>query len=297
VSVDAPIFVAGLDHSGKTVLRAALGAHPDIHMVRHLDLWTRLRALHAAGRRRRTEMLNASTTGRAAALGLDRGRLAQALASPHYRQVVVEIGSQLSALARTRRWGLQEALLEFEAAHVMGSLPHARIAYVVRDPRERQISMTRDHALGLAGTGAETAAWIASTRAALEAAREWPDAFRIVPYESLLNDPEQVLRELCDFVGEAYSPAMANVDPLIQRDKRSLRGEPAGDRYSWRDVAFVQDRAAAEMRAMGYAQMPVVPRAGMLGDRLVDTARWQLGRAAWWRRSRHLGRDSSPKRG
>jgi hypothetical protein len=113
-----------------------------------------------------------------------------------------------------------------------------------------------------------------------------------------MEEPERVLRGLCGFVGEAYSPAMADVDPLILRAaERSLRREAAGNRSSWRDVAFIQDRAAAEMRAVGYDQMPVVPRAGMLRDRLVDTARWQLGRATWWKRSRHLGRDGSPKRG
>jgi hypothetical protein len=297
VSVDAPILVAGLDHSGKTVLRAALGAHPDIHMVR-LELWTRLRALHAAGPRRRSELLDALTASKAAAMGLDRHRLARALASRDYRGVVVEIGSQLCAQAGTRHWGLQEALLEFEAGRVLDLLPHARIAYVVRDPRERQISMSRDHALGVGGTGAEAVAWVASTRAALAAARKWPDAFRIVAYESLLDEPERVLRGLCGFIGEVYSPAMADVDPLIQRAaQRSLSGEPVGDRAWWRDVAFIQDRAPAEMRAMGYARMPVVPGAGMLRDRLVDTARWQLGRVAWWKRSRHLGRDGAPKRG
>ena len=66
----APIFVAGLDQSGKTALRAALGAHPGITMVRHIELWTRLRGWHAAGPAGRARVLEALTTGRAARLAL-----------------------------------------------------------------------------------------------------------------------------------------------------------------------------------------------------------------------------------
>ena len=63
VNEAAPIFVAGLDHSGKTALRAALGAHPSIHMVRHIELWTRLRRWHAAGPSGRRRALDALTSG------------------------------------------------------------------------------------------------------------------------------------------------------------------------------------------------------------------------------------------
>ncbi len=298
MTAHAPIFVAGLDHSGKTALRAALDAHPDIRMVRHLELWTRLRSLHAAGPRGRRELLDALTTGKAAVLALDRARLARAAADRDYRAVVVEIGGQLCSRAGTRRWGLQEALLEFEAARILGRLPDARIAYVVRDPRERLLSMSRERATGRGGAAAETAAWVASARVALGAARAWSDAFTIVPYESLLAEPERVLRALCDFLGEAYSPSMAEVDPLALRaSQRGLRPDPAGDRLSPRDVAFIEERAGDEMRAMGYDRMPVAPGAGIIRDRLVGTVRWQLGRVAWWKRSRHLGRDRAPERG
>ncbi len=296
MSVPAPILVAGLDHSGKTALRAALGAHPDIVMVRHVDLWTRLRSLHAAGASRRRELLDALTKGKAASLQLDRTRLAEVASAPDYGAVVTEIGRQLCAAAGKRRWGTQEALVEFEAAHVLGRFPDARIVHVVRDPRDRLSSMSRDGALGAGGTAAETAAWMASARAALAAVRAWPQAFRIVSYEALLAQPEPVLREVCDFIGEDYSPAMGTAEPLTRRvaaalDARHVEGPTP------RHVDFIQERAADELRAMGYARMPLAPRAAMLHDRLVDASRWQLGRMAWWKRSRHLGQDGAPRRG
>jgi hypothetical protein len=293
----APIVVAGLDHSGKTALRAALGAHPDITMVRHLELWTRLRSLHAAGTSRRRELLEALTGGKAASLELDRERLAQAAGDPDFGTLVVEIGEQLCDRAGARRWGLQEALVEFEAAHVLGHFPDARIVHVVRDPRQRQASMSRDGALGAGGLAAETAAWVGSARAALAAAGAWPEAFRIIRYETLLTDPERVLHEVCDFLGEDYSPAMGDAEPLTRRVANASSGTSTQMGPPPRDIAFIQERAASELAAMGYALMPLAPRAGIIRDRLVEASRWQLGRVAWWKRSRHLGRDAAPRRG
>ena len=38
---EGPVFITGLDRSGKTRLRLLLGTHPDLHLVRRTALWTR----------------------------------------------------------------------------------------------------------------------------------------------------------------------------------------------------------------------------------------------------------------
>ena len=53
MNLEAPVLVAGLDHSGKTSLRIALGQHPSLVLVRRLALWTDLRARHARATRLR----------------------------------------------------------------------------------------------------------------------------------------------------------------------------------------------------------------------------------------------------
>ena len=282
----APIFVAGLDHSGKTALRAALGAHPAIHMVRHIELWTRLRAWHATGASGRTRLLDALTTGRAERLGLDRARLDRSN-SGDFADLVCEVGRQLCERAGTSRWGLQEALLEFEAAHVLGEMPDARIIGLVRDPRDRFHQMRLSGAVGRGGLAAETAAWIASVRAAIAAAELWPEHFRVIRYESLIDRRGPTLREVCAFIGEPFFDAMA-------------AGEPAGRDVGTlpeRDVAFIQRRAAAEMMVLGYEMLPIAKRTDMLPQRLADASRWQLGRLSWRRRSSHLRPSVASKRG
>ena len=51
---EGPVFITGLDRSGKTRLRLLLGTHPDLHLVRHTALWTREGA---------TEKINARALG------------------------------------------------------------------------------------------------------------------------------------------------------------------------------------------------------------------------------------------
>ena len=282
----APIFVAGLDHSGKTSLRAALGAHPAIHMVRHIELWTRLRAWHATGASGRKRVLEALTTGHAERLGLDREGL-DGSASGDFADLVCEVGRQLCERAGTSRWGLQEALLEFEAEHVVREMPNARIIGLVRDPRDRFQQMRISGAVGRGGLAAETAAWIASVRAAIAAAEAWPDHVRVIRYEALVDRREPTLREVCAFIGEPFVDAMA-------------AGEPAGrdvGELPERDVAVIQRRAAAEMMALGYEMLPIATRTDMLPRRLADASRWQLGRLSWRRRSSHLRPSVASKRG
>ena len=292
MNVAAPIFVGGLDHSGKATLRVALGAHPDIHMVRRIDLWTRLRGLHAAGARGQREVVERLTTRGAAAHDLDRDRLQRVVADPDFGALVREIGRQLCERAGTSRWGLQEALLELETERILAYLPDARVVCLVRDPRDRYAAMRRDGAVGRGGVAAETAAWVASARAAAAAATAWPKAFRVVRYEALVADPETVLGEVCAFIGER---AVSGLGARGSEPPGAV--ERAAPVTSNADLAFIGGHAAAELQALGYPTAPAAPPTATLSDRLVDAARWQLGRMAWRWRSRHLRPARTPGSG
>jgi hypothetical protein len=133
--------------------------------------------------------------------------------------------------------------------------------------------------VGRGGLAAETAAWIASARAGSVAGAARPDAYRVLRYESLLEDHEATLRAICDFIGEPFVTAVVESPPPPME---------AAEPLSSRELAFVQDRAAAEMQAHGYALLPITGGAGMLPQRLADASRWRLGQLSWRRRTRHL---------
>jgi hypothetical protein len=230
-------------------------------------------------------VLDALTTGRAARLGLDRERLDSS--GDDFSALVREIGRQLCEAAGTDRWGLQEAFLEFQAAHVMGKMPDARIIHIVRDPRDRYRQMRLSGAVGRGGLAAETAAWIASAQVASAAARAQPDAFRVIRYEAFVDEPEATLREICAFIGEPYLDAMQVDEPA--------RGSEG--RLPERDIAFIQHRAEPEMARMGYGLLPIPQRNAALGHRVADASRWQLGRLSWRRRARQVAPSLALKRG
>jgi hypothetical protein len=279
-----PVFIAGLDHSGKTALRLALAARAGIHLVRRFELWTRLWPAHRRDGRP-DRLVHALTRGHGAAMGLDREGLLHAAETGAFGDVVREIGRQLCRRSGARRWGVQEALLELVADAVLRELPEARIVHLVRDPRERYGAMLDARATGRAGVGAETAAWIDSTRAALRVAAARPAEFKIVRYEALLEDREATLREVCDFIGASCPPRPAAGGGNGEADERRT-----GDVHlNEQDVAFIQAHAGSELAAIGYRLQPVAPRTGILRHRPIDAVRWQLGRLAWRRRTRQLG--------
>jgi hypothetical protein len=284
VTEAGPVFVAGLDHSGKTSLRTALADRTGIRLVRHIELWTRLWPALARGRGPIDRLVaDELTRGAAEPLGLDGERLARALTGG-FGDLVRELGRQLCERSGAPRWGLQEALLELVATHVLREVPEARIVHLVRDPRDRYDVMLRAGAVGRGGVGAETAAWIASTRAAMRAAAAHPESIRIVRYESWLEDRETTLRKVCAFLGEPSRPGAASGPAEPRRHAAAA----AGTGLAERDVAFIQARTGAELLAMGYPLLPVAARAGMLRHRMIDAVRWQAGRLAWRRRTRHL---------
>jgi len=274
----APILLAGLDHSGKTALRAALNAHPSIHIVRHVELWTRLRTWFDAGPSGRERVIDSLTSGKAG-LEIDRDGLSASAAAGDFPALVREFGRQVCDRTDSSRWGLQEALLELQAATALEELPDARIIQLIRDPRTRYAEMRRRGAVGRGGLAAETAAWVASARAGSAAAAQRPVAYRVVRYESLLEDHEATLCAICEFIGEPFVKAVVESPPPPMEAAESL---------SPRELAFVQDRAAAELEAHGYALLPLTGGAAMLPQRLADASRWQLGRLSWRRRTRHL---------
>jgi 2,5-dihydroxypyridine 5,6-dioxygenase len=81
MTLAGPVFIAGLDHSGKTALRLALAARAGIHLVRRFELWTRLWPAHRRDGRP-DRLVHALTRGHGAAMGLDREGLLHAAELP-----------------------------------------------------------------------------------------------------------------------------------------------------------------------------------------------------------------------
>lgn len=267
-----PIFLAGIERSGTSLMYALLASHPNLAMTRRTNLWTyfynqfgdlsrpenferclakmmrykRLRLLSLDPERIRHEFWQGETSY---------GRLF-ALLEQHYAE----------RLGRPR-WGDKSLNTEKYADAIFAAYPNAKIIHMIRDPRDRYASArTRWKAMkGRAGAG--TAMWLASVALARRNQQRYPNSYQILRYETLVSQPEETLRQVCEFIGEEYTPQMLTMEGaprLLEKGSNSSYGPrepgritPASlGRYrqvlSKFEIAFIQSMAAKEMLAFEY---------------------------------------------
>lgn len=292
----SPIFVAGLDRAGKTQLRIALARHPSLEMVRRVNLWTEIFGRY--GELRSVEQRRAAARAVNRSGELDEARLVGAMdGSPTpYVALFAEFGAQLCARSGRRRWGTQEAHLEWRADAVLRLFPQARIIHLVRDPRDRAAVVIGSSSRRRGGLGAETAAWVASADLARRQAAAHPRSYTTLRYESLVDDPEGTLREVCDFIGESFEPAMLADGPLSQSGRTALVEEIGSfrERLAPWEIAFIQSRAQGLMDAMGYPAEPATPAGDSLPRRALRELGARAGMLAWRYRTRRLRAAAGP---
>jgi hypothetical protein len=293
-----PVFVGGVDRSGKTLLRIALGAHPSLAMVRGLELWTGFYGRFGDLRRAEnaTRIIAALLANRRLADSPDvERRLEGHRYGTTYEALFAEIGTLAAEHAGKPRWGQQEALIERHADEVFRMFPAANVIQMLRDPRARYAAMAVSSAAPRGGVGSAVASWLESSALAKRNTQRWPRQYRILRLENLVAQPESVLRDLCGFLGEPYDDRM--LQALSGRSQGANGGlfGSGGDRLSAslspRDVAFIEAHAAGPMRDNGY-ELSAVHLKGVSALRYlaIDSPRNLASMLAWrlkaWQASR-----------
>ena len=318
MQTNGPIFVAGLDRTGTSLIYALLASHPHLAMTRRMNWWSYFydrfgdlgddrnldRCLATMARYRRHQRLSPDFARlRADFVAGERsyGRLLELLERQHAERV------------GRPRWGDKSLHTERYAERVFASFPTARILHMIRDPRDRYASvMKRWKQQARAGAGGATAAWLASVALARENERRYQGRYRMLRYEDLASDPEATLRAVCAFIGEEYDPRMLSMEDA--RDFRDTGGNSSyGTRQPGRistdsigrfrsvlrpaDIAFIEQRAGQAMGQLGYEPVHPVMRGGEQAAYLLRD--WPLASAkfaAWRLRERLrdvLGRSPS----
>ena len=268
-----PIFVAGQERSGTSLLYALLASHPSIAMSRRTNLWRYFyrqygdladtasldRCLATMRRYRRLRVIDTDFDRLRADFLADDDR--------SYARLFALIHEQHAQRLGKPRWGDKSLQTERHADAIMAAYPDARILHMVRDPRDRFASSQTRWRGRRGGVGAGTAEWLSSVRQAQQHARRYPDRYRIVTYESLVTEPGAVLRSICDFVGEPYTP-----DMFSMQGAPGFRGQGGNSSYGRRrpgaiatdsigryqqiltpaQIAFMDLVAGREMLALGY---------------------------------------------
>ena len=264
---DAPIFIGGLERSGKTYLRLMLGAHPDWCFSKRTNLWTRVygRFGDLADGVNLDRCLSAMWANRhVREMGQDREALRRAFHDgPHtYARLFALLHRDYAARLGKRFWGDQTEGIELVADRVFVEFPNARMIHMLRDPRDRyEALVARDS--GHPGRLAEaTERWQKSAAAATRNERHFPDRYQVVHYETLVLEQISTLKELAAWLGIEPTAEMlalgyaerfaGNVSPLLSAYIGRFRANLPSH-----EIAYIQRQLGPLMQTHGYTAEPV----------------------------------------
>jgi len=313
--MENPVFVAGLERSGTSLMYALLASHPNISMTRRTNFWRYF--VDQYGDLGRDENLDAClqsmrTYKRLVVLDLDFERLRREFVEgPRtYGRLYALLQAQVAERRGKGRWGDKSLNIESYTDRILTDFPEARILHMIRDPRDRLASVLARWRVRRGDIGAGTAAWLWSARLGAQHAASRPESYMVVRYEWLVQAPEAAAREICAFIGEPYSEEMLTMEGAGRfRDigSNSSYGARAVGAISTdsigkykevlapRQIAFIQAAAGSELSALGYDLDPVEMSAGeRLRFSAADRPYHRAVMAAWRARAAVSARRATP---
>lgn len=268
---DSPIFIAGPDRSGTTLMFGLLASHPNLSMTRRSNMWRYFydrygdlsfdenldRCIH--------DMLHYKKMGH---LEPDPAEIRREFEEgpSSYGRLFSIFHLQHARRSGKERWGEKSLHNEHFAESIFTEFPQARIIHMIRDPRDRYASVSRRHGQELSRVGAASGRWNRSIEVGLRNAKKYPDRYMFVRYEDLASKPTETLQAVCDFIGEPFDERMLQMQgtPDIRESGNSSFGDlgprlistKAIGRYPEvldpEDIVFIQTVSKTGMKRFGY---------------------------------------------
>lgn len=300
--MERPIFIVGANRSGTTLLRLILNAHSRIAIPEEIlyfrsqihgfsiDDWDTAEISDT-----QFESIARDFIGRVEIPDLDKETAVleilsrpRNLRSPYQGLMEYWTGTQGKV-----RWGEKTPGNLFYADVVNEMFPDACFIHMVRDPRPGVYSMERvwffpeDIIFNALSRHKHMTVGRTTLESSVPAER-----IMTLRYEDLVADPENVVRNICAFIGEEYEPAMMayhkgagkhmRSDAAADFNASATRPITKGKNKSWQDnltrkeVAAIELISRDEMKEFGYE-----PSIGSIGPTVrakvyVKTAYWRL---------------------
>ncbi|MCL5976856.1 MAG: sulfotransferase [Nitrospirae bacterium] len=253
---EKPIIMIGAERSGTTLVMAMLGCHPRIAVPEVVWYYSRFRPyLHTYGD------LNKDANFRTLAEEMVFG-----LKTPFWgmkvnpRTIVDEIISEVKErsfagiycamherFAREAgnkpRWGEKTPYNLFFVKEILEDFTNAQFIFITRDGRDASADYL-ESAFGPTNIFCAAQVWKMCQNAVKPwreklGSSQWMD----VKYETLVKEPEKILKQACDFLGEKYDPAMLE---FYKTDLAKARGatkdhKPLGHATSDKYIGIYKD--------------------------------------------------------
>lgn len=275
---ERPIFMLGAERSGTTLIMAMLGCHPRIAVPEVVWYYPRFRPyLHTYGDLAKDE--NFRTLVDEMVFGLKTpfwgmkvnprtlvDEICEAVRERSFAGIYCAMHERFARSVTKPRWGEKTPYNLFFVKEIKEDFPNAQFVFITRDGRDASADYLQS---GFGPTNIFCAAEV--WKLCQNAVEPWrkklgPSEWLDIKYETLVRQPEETLRQVCDFLDERYSPEMLQ---FYQTDLAKARGAsrdhaplggPATDRYIgiYRDLLSLRDQrifagvAGEEMRRGGY---------------------------------------------
>ncbi len=281
----SPIFIVGANRSGTTLLRLILNAHPNLAIPEEvvyfgsslagvpIDRWRD----PGLSKEAYTSFVMQFLDNNCQPLGdIDRDELLDMILEEgpaDFRRPYQCVLEAWAGRQGKSRWGEKTPGNLFYADIIHEMFPDARFIHLVRDPRAGVSSMlgTSFFPNDVVFNALGRAKFMTEGRVLLE--RHVPAEQRfLLRYEDIVAAPEPTIRALCDFLGEAFEPAMMD---FHEDASRFMKKEAATDfnaaatrpisadmRDKWRskldtaDIAKIQAVCRRPMAEYGYELEP-----------------------------------------
>jgi len=267
------VFVVGCPRSGTTLVQRMLDSHPQLAVANDTHfIPVAIKGLAPCADPPLTPAITrlVQSYRTRGGMGFERMALpedavpAAAATATSYSEFVSALYSRL-AEQRGKPWAGEKTPDYVRCLPLLTTLfPWTRVVHVIRDGRDVTLSLVdwarqkrrrgpaRTRLWELNPIAASALWWNWQVSSGLHDAAAVGSAYSEVRYEALVADPEQTLRELCDFLELPYDPAMLNYH--AEREKRpddpavgsSAQLPPTQGLRDWRTQMSVHDAELVE---------------------------------------------------
>ena len=237
---ERPIFLVGAARSGTTLLRFMLSSHPRLYIPPQSDFIPHLFRRHPQEPLTRQGAIRAAEYIFAAHPFIkdwrderpDPAAFVDALPDRRAATLLEAIYVCYARQHGAERWGDKSPSYTGYMDLLDRLFPTAQFIHIIRDGRDVALSTLETFKEGNLHVDMYFAAWTwkRRVRTALACGRRLgPERYCALHYEQLVAEPERHLRDLCDFLGETFTPAM--LEPQRQaRERLSPKGVHAAVR-------------------------------------------------------------------